>query len=106
PTDTPHDKSSPAALVFGTGVFVCDNLAFSGEVKIGRKHTVFIERDLPNLIQSAVGRIGDLRKRQDDRIDTYKRFEMSDTQAHDIVIQALDNRIAPVTYIPKILKEW
>lgn len=101
-----HDKSFPAGLVVGSGVFVCDNLAFSGEVKIGRKHTVFIERDLPNLIQSAVGRIGDLRKRQDDRIDTYKRFEMSDTQAHDIVIQALDNRIAPVTYIPKILKEW
>src|SRR4029079_5186810 len=101
-----HDKSFPAGLVVGSGVFVCDTLAFSGEAKIGRKPPVFIERDPPNLIQSAVGRIGDLRKRQDDRIDTYKRFEMSDTQAHDIVIQALDNRIAPVTYIPKILKEW
>lgn len=101
-----HDKSFPAGLVVGSGVFVCDNLAFSGEVKIGRKHTVFIERDLPNLIQSAVGQIGDLRTRQDHRIETYKRFEMSDGRAHDIVIQALDNRIAPVTYIPDILKEW
>lgn len=101
-----HDKSFPAGLVVGSGVFVCDNLAFSGEVQIGRKHTAFIERDLPNLIQSAVGRIGDLRKHQDQRIETYKRFEMSDTQAHDIVIQALDNRVAPVTYIPEILKEW
>lgn len=101
-----HDKSFPAGLVVGSGVFVCDNLAFSGEVKIGRKHTVFIERDLPNLIQSAVGKIGDLRKSQDNRIELYKRFEMSDTQAHDIVIQALDNRVAPVTYIPDILREW
>lgn len=101
-----HDKTFPAGLVVGSGVFVCDNLAFSGEVQIGRKHTTFIERDLPNLIQAAVGQIGDLRKRQDNRIELYKRFEMSDTQAHDIVIQALDNRIAPVTYIPEILKEW
>lgn len=101
-----HDKTFPAGLVVGSGVFVCDNLAFSGEVQIGRKHTVFIERDLPNLIQAAVGQIGDLRKKQDNRIETYKRFEMSDTQAHDIVIQALDNRIAPVTYIPEILTEW
>jgi hypothetical protein len=28
-------------------VFVCDNLAFSGEIKIARKHTRFIVRDLP-----------------------------------------------------------
>jgi hypothetical protein len=101
-----HDKSFPAGMVVGSGVFVCDNLAFSGEIEIGRKHTVHIERDLPNLIQAAVGGIGALRERQDERIETYKRFEMSDTQAHDIVIQALDNRIAPVTYIPAILKEW
>lgn len=101
-----HDKSFPAGLVVGSGVFVCDNLAFSGEVQIGRKHTVYIERDLPNLIQSAVGKIGDLRKSQDHRIEAYKGFEMSDTQAHDIVIQAIDNRVAPVTYIPEILKEW
>jgi hypothetical protein len=101
-----HDKSFPAGLVVGSGVFVCDNLAFSGEIQIGRKHTTHIERDLPELMQSAVGRIGDLRKHQDNRIDAYKRFEMSDTQAHDIVIQALDTRVAPVTYIPEILKEW
>lgn len=101
-----HDKSFPAGLVVGSGVFVCDNLSFSGEIKIGRKHTAHIERDLPELITSAVGRIGDLRRRQDDRIAAYKRFEVSDALAHDLVIQALDNRIAPVTYIPDILKEW
>ncbi len=101
-----HDKSFPAGLVVGSGVFVCDNLAFSGEVQIGRKHTVHIERDLPELIQSAVGRIGDLRRHQDNRIEAYKQARISDSKAHDIVIQALDNRIAPVTYIPRILEEW
>jgi len=101
-----HDKSFPAGLVVGSGVFVCSNLAFSGEIQIGRKHTQHIERDLPELIQSAVGRLGDLRRRQDHRIDSYKRFEMGDSQAHDLVIQALDHRIAPVTYIPRILAEW
>lgn len=29
----------PAALVMGTRVFVCDNLAFNGEVKLSCKHT-------------------------------------------------------------------
>jgi len=101
-----HDKSFPAGLVVGSGVFVCDNLAFSGEIEIGRKHTTHIERDLPQLIQSAVGRVGALRVHQDNRIEAYKQAKISDAKAHDIVIQALDTRIAPVTYIPDILKEW
>src|SRR5262249_51585397 len=42
-----HDKSFPAALALGSRVFVCDNLAFSGEVKLSRKHTTYIWRDLP-----------------------------------------------------------
>ena len=36
-----HDQTYPAGLVAGTRVFVCDNLAFSGQVQISRKHTRF-----------------------------------------------------------------
>src|SRR5262249_48876973 len=34
-----HDKTFPAGLVVGASVFICDNLSFSGEVKLARKHT-------------------------------------------------------------------
>lgn len=101
-----HDKMFPAGLVVGSGVFVCDNLAFSGEVEIGRKHTRFIERDLPGLIESAVGRVGDLRRHQDNRIAAYKRFELQDAQVHDLLIQSLDARVVPVTRIPEVLAEY
>ncbi len=49
-----HDKTFRGGIVCGSGVFVCDNLAFSGEVKIARKHTRFIVRDLPQLVSRAV----------------------------------------------------
>jgi hypothetical protein len=101
-----HDKSIQAGLALGSQVFVCDNLAFSGEVVIGRKHTRFIERDLPSLIESAVGRVGEMRRSQDARIETYKRFDLSESQTHDLLIQALDARVVPVTRIPEVLKEW
>lgn len=101
-----HDKSFPAGLVVGSGVFVCDNLAFSGEIKIARKHTVNINRDLPNLIQAAVGRLHDVRGLQDQRIAAYKETEISETQAHDLLIQALDSRIVTATKIPAVLAEW
>src|SRR4051812_3235813 len=66
-----HDKSFPAGLVVGASVFVCDNLSFSGEVRLARKHTAHVERDLPQLVQRAVGRLADLRRTQEQRFLTY-----------------------------------
>ena len=56
-----HDKTFPAGLSLGNHVFVCDNLSFSGDVVVARKHTRFISRDLDRLIYAAVGKLADLR---------------------------------------------
>jgi hypothetical protein len=101
-----HDKSFPARLVVGASVFVCDNLSFSGEVKLARKHTVNVERDLPQLIERAVGRLGDLRRSQEQRFGRYKLHELSDSQAHDLIIRSLDAGVIPVTRLPLVLREW
>jgi hypothetical protein len=101
-----HDKSFPAALVVGSGVFVCDNLSFSGEIAIARRHTRFIERDLPGLVQLAVGRLGDLRGLQDQRIAQYKSTRLTNMRAHDLIVRALTARVMPATAIPKVVEEW
>jgi Domain of unknown function (DUF932) len=101
-----HDKSFPAALVLGAQVFVCDNLSFSGEVKLARKHTAHIERDLPQLVERAVGMLSDLRNTQERRFTAYQHHELADSGAHDLVIKAMDSRIIPVTRIPDVLQEW
>ena len=62
-----HDKRFPAGLVCGASVFVCDNLSFNGEIKIARKHTVHILRDIPALTQQAIGRLMDRWHHQDGR---------------------------------------
>jgi hypothetical protein len=101
-----HDKSFPAAIALGSAVFVCDNLAFSSEVTIARRHTRFIERDLPRIVHSAVGQLTDMRGRQDERIQSYKETELSDVSAHDLVIRAVDANVLPVTQVPAVLSEW
>ena len=101
-----HDRSFPAGLVVGSNVFVCDNLAFSGEVRLDRKHTVHIARDLPQLIASAVGRLGTLRHHQEERFATYRQHEIGDATAHDLVVRALDARVIPAARVPLVLKEW
>jgi len=73
---------------------------------VARKHTAHVERDLPQLIERAVGRLGDLRQTQESRFAAYKERELADGAAHDLVVQALDARVVPVTHIPAVLAEW
>jgi hypothetical protein len=101
-----HDKSFPAGLVLGARVFVCDNLSFSGQVRLARKHTSMIWRDLPQLTARAVAQLAVHRQKQLDRIDAYKNLGFGDGEAHDFVVRALDARVIPVTTLPGVLKEW
>lgn len=101
-----HDKSFPAALVLGASVFVCDNLSFSGEVKLARKHTAYIERDLPQLVDRAIGLLGGLRRTQEQRFAAYKTTDLGDGQAHDLLVRAVDAQVLPVTKLPDVLAEW
>ncbi|MCY2929802.1 MAG: DUF932 domain-containing protein [Planctomycetota bacterium] len=101
-----HDRTFPAGLAVGSAVFACDNLSFSSEIVIARRHTRFIERDLPGLVDQAVGRLGDLRGLQDERIALYKQTALNDVRAHHLTIKAVDARIVPVTRVPHVLREW
>ncbi len=101
-----HDKSFPAAISLGAGVFVCDNLSFSGEIKLARRHTRFILRDLPQVISRAVGMLGTHREKQDLRIAAYKEHELDDINAHDVVINALDCGAVVSSKIQQVLKEY
>ena len=101
-----HDKMFPAGMVVGSRVFVCDNLAFSGEIEIARKHTIHIMDDLPGLVVGAVGKIAIARESQDRRIQLYQDFFIDDYDAHDMVIKAVDFGVIPNQAIPAVLKEW
>ncbi len=101
-----HDKTFPASLALGSQVLVCDNLSFFGEVVLTRRHTRFIERDLPGIVTQAVGRLSEMRTQQADRIDAYKQTRIRDRTAHDLMVRAVDSRVIPVTQLPLVLKEW
>jgi len=101
-----HDKTFPAGLSLGNHVFVCDNLSFSGDVTVARKHTRFIGRDLDRLIYFAVGKMADLRQKQLVRFAAYKGRELSDLEAHDLIIRALLAHIISGEAVTKVVGEW
>lgn len=101
-----HDKSFPIGLACGSRVFVCDNLAFSGEVVIRRKHTTNVMRDLPSLLNRAVYKLTELRQHQASRIDAYKLRQICQAEAHDILIRGMRAGVVAASKLPKVLAEW
>jgi Domain of unknown function (DUF932) len=101
-----HDKTFPAGIVAGASVFVCDNLSFSGEVKFARRHTVFINRDLPQLVERSIGLLVAKWHDQDKRIEAYKDAEIEDAEAHDLIIRSTDVGVCSNRLIPSVLHEW
>lgn len=101
-----HDMSFAAGLVVGSMVFVCDNLAFSGEIKLARKHTRHIMRDLPQLTHVAIGRLTAVKERQDQRIAAYKETDLSDLQADHLIMEMLRSRVINPTQTLKVWDEY
>jgi hypothetical protein len=101
-----HDQSFPASGLLGSKVFVCDNLAFSGEVKFTRKHTTHILRDLPQVVDRGMERLIEVRGWQERRIEAYKNYTVNDSGAHDFFVRALDAGALPITRLPDALREW
>ncbi|MFK7911106.1 MAG: DUF932 domain-containing protein [Akkermansiaceae bacterium] len=101
-----HDKSLTSGVVAGTQVLVCDNLCFNGEVKLSRKHTRHIMRDLRTLTARAVGQLGDKFRDLDRRVASYKQHYLPDRSAHDLVIRAVDCGAVTTSQVPSVLQEW
>lgn len=101
-----HDKSYAASMALGSHVFVCDNLAFSGEVTFARKHTRFAMDDLPRLVNDALGRLGNLKRSQEMRIEGYKAAELSDDQVYATIVRATLARVLPNSKIKAVVDQW
>jgi hypothetical protein len=101
-----HDRSFAAAVAGGTRVFVCDNLAFSGEVMLQRKHTKHAERDLRHLTTQLVGHLGGLFTATGKRIEAYKDRELTAPDAHHLLISAIDARAITPSSLPGVLDAW
>ena len=101
-----HDKSLPAGLVAGSQVFVCDNLAFNGQVSLHRKHTKLILGELDRLVADAIHGVESLWAQEERRIAAYKTAVLRRPQAHDLIIRALEAGVCAGSHVPHIVNEW
>ena len=101
-----YDKSLAVSLTAGTRVWICDNLAFNGEVTMHRKHTVNVFRDLPDLIYRMLSQVSSMRERIDGEIAAMKVRELPPAHAHHLMIEAIRGNVLPASRLPKVLEAW
>lgn len=95
-----HDKTLRAGVCAGSRVFVCDNLAFYGEIHMFRTHTNKIEDDLGNRVTTMLKSLGDNFLSMDRQIAAYKAHEV--VEAPRIITDAAqqelidDQRVMPI----------
>lgn len=101
-----HDKGFAAAICIGNRMLVCDNLCFSSDVKLARRHTVNIMRDLPRVISDAVARVVSHWNDMENRIERYKSTEITESQVSDLLVRLVDYKAIPKSKIYDMLLEF
>lgn len=101
-----HDKSFSAALCMGARVFVCDNLSFTGEQQIGRRHTKHIMKDLPGLVSRATARLIEGRGHQHERFEKYAETFIDNRSASHLIINAAQQGALPKSKVLDVVDQW
>lgn len=101
-----HDRTFGASIAVGSQVFVCSNLAFSGDIKLSRKHTLNIERDLPSVVHKALGAFKVQQHALEQRYDTYKETEIDRQQADHAIMEMVRGRVIMPSQVGFVDKEW
>lgn len=101
-----HDKSFAAAICIGNRMMVCENLCFASDVKLARRHTVNILRDIERVIADAVGRVLAHWNDMGERIAAYQNTPLEPSQAHNLVVQLADSKAIPAREIYNVITEF
>lgn len=100
------DQSFPLGFCAGSRVFCCDNLAFSAELLVRRKHTLHGERDFVRRIAEAVTGLEAFKGQEAARIDRLKAAELSLDRADALILRAYEKGIVGHRDLARVLREW
>jgi hypothetical protein len=100
------DKSFPLGLVAGSRTFVCDNLGFSSEIVVAKRHTKFGERRYREEISNAMPRLRQFSEVETNRIAAFRERGLASAEADSIMLQAFEKDIVGTRLLPKLISEW
>tara|TARA_R100001082_G_scaffold8894_2_gene5165 strand:- start:467 stop:1180 length:714 start_codon:yes stop_codon:yes gene_type:complete len=102
-----YDKSTSIGLAAGMHVFVCDNLAFSGDqVTYLRKHTGNVEDDMEIMLMRIMKSADNEWKNMDKLTNEMASTPMSDSDAYKKLGLLYGNGVLTPRQLPIVKSEW
>lgn len=101
-----HNKSFAAAICMGTRMIVCCNLSFSSDVKLARRHTVNILKDIERVIANAIGRVLAHWNDMGERIIAYQNKKLTSQEAENLIVKLVDSKAFPAREIYNAIQEF
>ena len=101
-----HDKSFAASMCIGNRMIVCENLCFSSDVKLARRHTVNIIRDIPRVLSEGIGRLLSHWTDMETRIGRYQNTEIGFNQACELAVQLAESKALPARDVFAVTQEF
>lgn len=101
-----YDQTLTRALAVGSRVFVCDNLAFSGEIEIRTRQTLNIAKRIPGLLGDAIARVPDLAVSQQQRFDAYRNVELKPRWGDALLVDLVRKGALVPSQLGRAIAEW
>ncbi len=101
-----HDMSFTRSLAAGGRIFVCDSLAFNGNVVLHTRQTTHISDRIVVMLDDMVGKLFDLYSRQLKQYDAYRLQHVSDTVANSAILEMGRQDVVNFSELGKVVAEW
>ena len=101
-----YDKSLAFGLAFGAQVFVCDNLAISGDIVVMKKHSKTILDTLDDIIIANIFRARQAYQKILFDSDKLKRRPLLDNQAFGLMGLLFGKDLVSPRQLTKLRQEW
>jgi hypothetical protein len=101
-----YDKSMSVGIAIGASVFVCDNLALTGDIAIMRKHTANVWNDLEELTITTIYRSQHNFTKIVEDAEIMRGRYLSNDDAFRMIGLMYGNDIISPRQIPVVKREW
>ncbi len=100
------DKSLPIGFAAGHRVFVCDNLAFRGEVSVARRHSRFGETRFAEAIARAAQGLKQFQAAESARIRRFQATDITPVEAESLMLRSYERDIVSHRLLPRVIAEY
>lgn len=101
-----YDQSMSIGVAMGGRVFVCDNLAISGEIRIVRKHTAGVWQSIEDMTISTLFKHRPVWDQLKEDVEKMKQLQITQLHGHELLGRLIGANVLTPRQIPVAYREW